>query len=119
MTLFINPTSSLKEKAYPYCSGLNRMQTLSGLKSSYARTSKKAGSDTCDRGNRTTNLLWIHAYNQNKVAELETDTPGYDLLNAELALTGSGRDQFERQLYLKGQAPQTGLNIIFGVLIFF
>jgi len=73
----------------------------------------------CDGGNWTANVLWIHAYDQNNVAELETDTPGYDLLNAELALTGSGRDQFERQLYLKGQAPQTGLNIIFGVLIFF
>ena len=90
----------------------------------------------CDGGNWTANVLWIHAYDQNKVAELETDTPGYDLLNAELALNGSGQDQFEWQIYLKGQnlldesirnstsylkdqAPQIGLNIIFGVRVFF
>ena len=89
-----------------------------------------------DRGNWTANVLWIHAYDQNNVAELETNTPGYDLLNAELALTGSGRDQLEWQAYLKGQnlldetvrnstsylkdqAPQIGLNIIFGVRVFF
>ncbi|MDE0929364.1 MAG: TonB-dependent receptor, partial [Halioglobus sp.] len=89
-----------------------------------------------DRGNWTANVLWIHAYDQDNVAELETDTPGYDLLNAELALTGSGHDQLEWQVYLKGQnlldetirnstsylkdqAPQIGLNIIFGVRVFF
>ena len=89
-----------------------------------------------DKGNWTANVLWIHAYDQNNVAELETDTPGYDLLNAELALNGSGQDQFEWQIYLKGQnlldesirnstsylkdqAPQIGLNIIFGVRVFF
>ncbi len=82
------------------------------------------------------NVLWIHAYDQNNVAEGETKTPGYDLLNAELTFTGPAYDQFEWQIYLKGQnlldesirnstsylkdqAPQIGLNVIFGVRAFF
>ncbi len=89
-----------------------------------------------DIENWTANALWIHAYDQNNVAELGTKTPEYDLLNAGLAFAGSGYDQFEWQIYLKGQnlldesirnstsylkdqAPQIGLNIIFGVRVFF
>ena len=89
-----------------------------------------------DIDNWAANVLWIHAYDQNNVAELETKTPGYDLLNAELTFTGPAYDQFEWQIYLKGQnlldesirnstsylkdqAPQIGLNVIFGVRAFF
>ena len=89
-----------------------------------------------DLQNWAASVVWIHAYKQNNVAELETDTPGYDLLNAEVVFTGPQFDQFDWQIYLKGQnlldedirnstsylkdqAPQIGLNAIFGVRAYF
>jgi iron complex outermembrane recepter protein len=89
-----------------------------------------------DIDNWAANLVWIHAYDQDNVAPLETRTPGYDLLNAEVIFTGPSISQFDWQVYLKGQnlldedirnstsylkdqAPQIGLNVIFGVRAFF
>ncbi|MCP5164873.1 MAG: TonB-dependent receptor [Pseudomonadales bacterium] len=82
------------------------------------------------------NVLWIHAFDQDNVAPGETETPGYDLLNAEVVYTGPEFDAFDWQVYLKGQnlldddirnstsyikdqAPQIGLNVIFGVRAYF
>jgi len=81
-------------------------------------------------------LLWIHAYKQDNLAALETPTPGYDLLNAEVSYTVATSDQLEFQIYLQGQnlldedirnstsylkdfAPQIGVNAIFGVRAYF
>ena len=89
-----------------------------------------------DLRNWTANVVWIHAFDQDNVAELETETPGYDLLNAEVVFTGPQLGQFDWQIYLKGQnlldedirnstsylkdqAPQIGLNVIFGVRAYF
>jgi iron complex outermembrane receptor protein len=89
-----------------------------------------------DLQNWSANVLWIHAYDQDNVAELETETPGYDLLNAEVIFSGPQFHQFDWQVYLKGQnlldedvrnstsylkdqAPQIGLNVIFGVRAYF
>ncbi len=89
-----------------------------------------------DLDNFAASLVWIHAYAQNNLAERETRTPGYDLLNAEVVYTVPGFDQLDWQLYLKGQnlldedirnstsylkdqAPQIGLNVIFGVRVYF
>ena len=80
----------------------------------------------------TANLSWIRADDHSDVAEYETPTPGYDLLNLDLtwSVPGSGRSQWELFLkghnlldedirnstsYLKDQAPQIGRNFIFGV----
>ena len=89
-----------------------------------------------DLDNFAANVVWIHAYAQNNLAERETRTPGYDLLNAEVVYTLPGFDQLDWQIYLKGQnlldedirnstsflkdqAPQIGLNVIFGVRAYF
>ena len=89
-----------------------------------------------DLRNWAANLVWIHAYDQDNIAPLETRTPGYDLLNAEVVFTGPGGNQFDWQVYLKGQnlldedvrnstsfvkdqAPQVGLNVVFGVRAYF
>ena len=83
-------------------------------------------------GDWTANVTWIHADDHSDVADYETPTPGYDLLNADLtwALPWSERSDWElfvrgRNLlnedirnstsYLKDQAPQIGRNFIFGV----
>ena len=82
------------------------------------------------------NVVWIHAYDQDNVAPYETPTPGYDLVNAEVVFTGPGDNAFDWQVYVKGQnlldedirnstsylkdeAPQIGLNVIFGVRAYF
>tara|TARA_R110001592_G_scaffold363391_1_gene687057 strand:+ start:15529 stop:17685 length:2157 start_codon:yes stop_codon:yes gene_type:complete len=89
-----------------------------------------------DLRNWAANLVWIHAYDQDNIAPLETRTPGYDLLNAEVVFTGPGNNPFDWQIYLKGQnlldedirnstsflkdqAPQIGFNVIFGVRAYF
>ena len=81
-------------------------------------------------------LLWIHAYKQDNLAPLETPTPSYDIVNAELSYNFATGDQFEFQVYLRGQnlldedirnststlkdfAPQIGINAIFGVRAYF
>ena len=82
------------------------------------------------------NVLWIHAYDQDNIAPFATPTPGYDLLNAELAYTVPTTSQLDWQVYLQGQnlidedirnstsylkdtAPQIGRNIILGVRAYF
>ena len=89
-----------------------------------------------DMQNWAANVVWIHAYDQDNIAELETETPGYDLVNAEIIFTGPQYEQFDWQIYLKrqnlldedirnstsylkDQAPQIGLNVIFGVRAYF
>ena len=89
-----------------------------------------------DLQNWSANVLWIHAYDQDNVAPYETPTPGYDLLNAEVVFTGPGDNSFDWQVYVKGQnlldedirnstsylkdeAPQIGLNVIFGLRAYF
>lgn len=89
-----------------------------------------------DQGGLAAYLLWIHADKQDNVAPLETPTPSYDLLNAEVSYTVATGDQLEFQIYLQGQnlldedirnstsylkdfAPQIGLNAIFGVRAYF
>ncbi|CAA0108639.1 putative TonB-dependent receptor [Halioglobus japonicus] len=89
-----------------------------------------------DLYNWAANVVWIHAYDQDNVAPLETRTPGYDLLNAEVIFTGPSVSQIDWQVYLKGQnlldedirnstsylkdqAPQIGLNVVFGVRAYF
>lgn len=78
------------------------------------------------------NLTWIHADDHTDVAEYETPTPGYDLLNAELVwrmpffessdwdLFLKGHNLLDEDIrnstsYLKDQAPQIGRNFVFGV----
>lgn len=85
-----------------------------------------------DLGALATNLTWIHASSHNRVADFETATPGYDLLNAELAwllplsdtadleFFAQGRNLLDEDVrnstsFLKDQAPQIGRNFIFGV----
>lgn len=75
---------------------------------------------------------WIHASSHKDLADYETPTPGYDLLNAELSYLVPIGARSEWELYLKGhnlldedvrnstsflkdQAPQIGRNLIFGV----
>jgi iron complex outermembrane receptor protein len=89
-----------------------------------------------DQGGMAAYLLWVHAYKQDNTAPMETSTPGYDLLNAEVSYTVATGDQMEFQVYLQGQnlldedirnststlkdyAPQIGINAIFGVRAYF
>ena len=89
-----------------------------------------------DRQGLAANVLWIHAYKQDNTAPFETETPGYDLLNAELAYTVPTNSQLDWQVYLQGQnlidedirnstsylkdfAPQIGRNIVMGVRAYF
>ncbi|NNK34271.1 MAG: TonB-dependent receptor [Xanthomonadales bacterium] len=80
----------------------------------------------------TANVTWIRADDHSDVAEYETPTPGYDLLNMDLAWSVPGLERSEWELFLKGhnlldedirnstsylkdQAPQIGRNFVFGV----
>ena len=80
------------------------------------------------------NLTWIRADDHSDVAEYETPTPGYDLLNAEVAwrLPFSGRSEWDLFVkgqnlldedirnstsYLKDQAPQIGRNFVLGLRV--
>jgi iron complex outermembrane receptor protein len=83
-------------------------------------------------GGWTANVTWIHADDHTDVADYETPTPGYDLLNADLSWTlpwaerstlelfFRGRNLLDEDIrnstsYLKDQAPQIGRNFVFGV----
>ncbi len=85
-----------------------------------------------DHANWSADLLWIHAFAHTRTAEYETRTPGYDLLNAELAWLLPISERFDWEVYLKGnnlldedirnstsflkdEAPQIGRNFIFGL----
>lgn len=89
-----------------------------------------------DREDWAGELAWIHADDHTRVAEYETRTPGYDLLNAELSwLTPfSQRSEWEvffkaqnlldedirnSTSYLKDQAPQIGRNFTLGIRALF
>ena len=78
------------------------------------------------------NVTWINASSHTRIAEYETPTPGYDLLNAELSYLFQSDKRSEWQLYLKGhnllnedirnstsflkdQAPQIGRNFVLGL----
>ncbi|HKX55041.1 MAG TPA: TonB-dependent receptor, partial [Xanthomonadales bacterium] len=89
-----------------------------------------------DLHNWAAELNWIHARSHTRVADYETATPGYDLLNADLTylLPLSNRAEWELYLkahnlldedirnsssFLKDQAPQIGRNFILGVRAYF
>ena len=78
------------------------------------------------------NVTWINASSHTRIAEYETPTPGYDLLNAELSYLFQSDNRSEWELYLKGhnllneeirnstsflkdQAPQIGRNFVLGL----
>jgi iron complex outermembrane receptor protein len=82
------------------------------------------------------NITWISASSHTRVADYETPTPGYDLLNADLSYVLPTDWRSEWELFLKGQnlldedirnstsflkdqAPQIGRNIILGVRAYF
>ena len=85
-----------------------------------------------DKGPWAANLTWIHASAQNDLADFETRTPGYDLLNAEAswllpfgersewAVYFRGHNLLDEDIrnstsFLKDQAPQIGRNFTLGV----
>lgn len=80
------------------------------------------------------NVTWINASSHTRIAEYETPTPGYNLLNAEMSylFAGSSRAQWEAYLkghnllnedirnstsFLKDQAPQIGRNFVLGLRV--
>lgn len=83
------------------------------------------------------NVTWINADDHTDVAEFETPTPGYDLLNAgisfflpvgdnaaDLEFYVKGRNLLDEDIrnstsFLKDQAPQIGRNFVFGVRALF
>jgi len=82
------------------------------------------------------NITWINASSHTRVAEFETPTPGYDLLNADLSFLLPFEQRTEWELFLKGQnlldedirnstsflkdqAPQIGRNLTLGVRAYF
>jgi len=85
-----------------------------------------------DLGDWAASLVWIHAWDHDRVADYETPTPGYDLVNAEVSWRFAATDRTEwvaflkaRNLldedirnstsYLKDRAPQAGRNFIVGM----
>ena len=83
------------------------------------------------------NVTWIHADDHSDIADFETPTPGYDLLNAEVSYkVRQSKLDFTLFLFLKGKnlldeeirystsnlkdlAPQIGRNIVAGARINF
>ena len=78
------------------------------------------------------NVTWINASSHTRIAEYETPTPGYDLLNTELSYLFQSDNRSKWELYLKGhnllneeirnstsflkdQAPQIGRNFVLGL----
>jgi len=89
-----------------------------------------------DRESWAADLNWVHASSHNRIADYETPTPGYDLLNADVTylLPTKGRTEWEAFLkghnlldedirnstsFLKDQAPQIGRNFTLGVRAYF
>jgi len=83
-------------------------------------------------GDWTANVTWIHADDHSEVADYETQTPGYNLVNADLTwnlpmaehstweLFLRGRNLLNEDIrnstsYLKDQAPQIGRNVVLGL----
>lgn len=78
------------------------------------------------------NVTWINASSHSRIADYETPTPGYNLLNAEMSYLFQSDLRTEWELYLKGQnllnedirnstsflkdqAPQIGRNFALGL----
>ena len=85
-----------------------------------------------DLGDWAATFTWIHASDHDRVAEYETPTPGYELVNAELswrfaatergewAAFVKGRNLLDEDIrnstsYLKDRAPQAGRNFVLGL----
>lgn len=85
-----------------------------------------------DRGPFAASAAWIHAAAQDRLADFETATPGYDLVNAEFSWYVPALPELGLELFLKGQnlldedirnstsflkdqAPQIGRNFVFGI----
>jgi iron complex outermembrane receptor protein len=85
-----------------------------------------------DLGPWVGNVTWINADDHTRTAELETPTPGYDLVNAEISyyfmvtdrvgmdVFLQGRNLLDEDIrnstsYLRNQAPQIGRNLVLGV----
>lgn len=85
-----------------------------------------------DLANWAANVTWINASSHTRIAEYETPTPGYNLLNAELSYLFGGESRAQSEVYLKGhnllnedirnstsflknQAPQIGRNFVVGL----
>jgi len=83
-------------------------------------------------GSWSSNLSWVHASRQDRVADYETPTPGYDLLDLDLIyrlpfggrstweLFGKGRNLLDEDVrnhtsFLKDEAPQIGRNFVMGI----
>ena len=84
--------------------------------------------------NWAANVTWIEASSHTRIAEYETPTPGYSLLNSELSYLFDSAGRAEWELYLKGhnllnedirnstsflkdQAPQIGRNFVLGLRV--
>ncbi len=82
------------------------------------------------------NVTWINASSHTRIAEYETPTPGYNLLNGELSFMfpGDGRATWEAYFkghnllnedirnstsFLKDQAPQIGRNFVLGLRVLY
>ncbi len=82
------------------------------------------------------NVEWVQVARQNRVAEFETQTPGYGMLNMGIAYNGGRGTQHEWQVYLKARnltnrlaysatsfikdaAPLLGRNIVLGARVSF
>lgn len=82
------------------------------------------------------NVEWVRVARQNRVAEFETQTPGYGMLNMGIAYNGGRGTQHEWQVYLKARnltnrlaysatsfikdaAPLMGRNITLGARVSF
>lgn len=83
-------------------------------------------------GGWVSSLGWVHASRQDRVADYETPTPGYDLLNLDLSyrlpiavrstwtLFGKGNNLLNEDVrnhssFLKDEAPQIGRNFVIGL----
>lgn len=82
------------------------------------------------------NISWVHAGSHTRIADFETRTPGYDLLNADLSYLLPINSASEWEVFVKGhnlldedirnstsflkdQAPQIGRNFVLGLRAYF
>jgi iron complex outermembrane receptor protein len=89
-----------------------------------------------DHASWSGNLTWIHAAAHTLTAPMETSTPGYDQLDAELTWLLPAKGPFDFEVYLQGrnlldedirnstsflkdQAPQIGRNLVLGARMAF
>ncbi len=89
-----------------------------------------------DHNSWVANISWVHAASHTRIADYETRTPDYDLLNADLSylLPIEGTSEWEvfvkahnlldedirnSTSFLKDQAPQIGRNFVLGLRAYF